>query len=339
MLIATLGTALGFAFDAGSGNRELSAVFATLYLLGCVAAVLAVRQQAIFTAVVQPPLILFVAVPGAYFLFHLSEINGIKDILINCGYPLIERFLLMFTTSAIVLLIGMARWYFGAAASPATAAAPRASSPSAAKPVALAGVLTAIKAKISTLAMPPRRAVQDGEDPRKHAIDRNTTSRPRPGSRRPTKRAAPSRSRHVRPPLDDGSAPPPSPRRRPTHARDRDDDFDAPLPPRRRVPRDPSRRPPPPDYLREPRQPRQRSPYERPMPRPDRYGPPGEPYPGGDPYDMPPPRRRPAAANGSHHPVSKVRYRGADAGDSGAEENVQHRRRPRARHSRYSDYD
>lgn len=339
MLIATLGTALGFAFDAGSGNRELSAVFATLYLLGCVAAVLAVRQEAIFTAVVQPPLILFVAVPGAYFLFHLSEIDGIKDILINCGYPLIERFLLMFTTSVIVLLIGMARWYFGDSARPAPAAATRTSSArAAAGPAALAGVLAAVKAKLSTLAM-PRRAAPDGEDPRRHAIDRNTTSRPRPGSRRPTKRAAPSRSRHVRPPLDDGSAPPPSPRRRPTHARDREDDFDAPLPPRRRAPRDPSRRPPPPDYPREPRQPRQRSPYERPMPRPDRYGPPGEPYPGGDPYDMPPPRRRPAAANGSHHPVSKVRYRGADAGDSGAEENVQHRRRPRARHSRYSDYD
>ena len=79
------------------------------------AAVLAVRQSGIFTAVVQPPLILFVAVPTAYFLFHRAEIAGIKDILINCGYPLIERFLLMFTTSVAVLLIGMARWYFGAA--------------------------------------------------------------------------------------------------------------------------------------------------------------------------------------------------------------------------------
>ena len=74
---------------------------------------LAVRQSGVFTAVVQPPLILFVAVPGAYFLFHGGTIDGIKDILINCGYPLIERFPLMFFTSGVVLLIGMVRWYQG----------------------------------------------------------------------------------------------------------------------------------------------------------------------------------------------------------------------------------
>ena len=76
-------------------------------------AVLAVRQAGIFTAVIQPPLILFVAVPTAYFVFHGGKITGIKDMLINCGYPLIERFPLMFFTSAVVLLIGMGRWYLG----------------------------------------------------------------------------------------------------------------------------------------------------------------------------------------------------------------------------------
>ena len=74
------------------------------------------RQSGVFTAVIQPPLILFVAVPGAYFVFHGSTISGIKDILINCGYPLIERFPLMFFTSAIVLVIGMVRWYLGVVA-------------------------------------------------------------------------------------------------------------------------------------------------------------------------------------------------------------------------------
>ena len=74
---------------------------------------LAVRQSGIFTAVIQPPLILFVAVPTAYFLFHGGQLTGIKDTLINFGYPLIERFPLMFFTSAAVLLIGMARWYYG----------------------------------------------------------------------------------------------------------------------------------------------------------------------------------------------------------------------------------
>ena len=72
---------------------------------------LAVRQSGVFTAVIQPPLILFCAVPGAYFLFNGAKFTGLKDLLINCGYPLIERFPLMLFTSAAVLMIGLARWY------------------------------------------------------------------------------------------------------------------------------------------------------------------------------------------------------------------------------------
>ena len=116
MLLAVTMTAVGFAFDAGSGDKELSMVFAASYALGCLFAVLAVRQTGIFTAVIQPPLILFVAVPTSYFLFHGAQFTGIKDTLINFGYPLIERFPVMFFTSAAVLLIGMGRWYFGMAA-------------------------------------------------------------------------------------------------------------------------------------------------------------------------------------------------------------------------------
>ena len=113
VLIAVTFTAIGFAFDAGSGGKELTLAFAVAYALGCVAAVVAVRQTGIFTAVIQPPLILFVCVPGAYFLFHDGAMDGVKDLLINCGYPLIERFPLMFFTTAIVLLVGLVRWYTG----------------------------------------------------------------------------------------------------------------------------------------------------------------------------------------------------------------------------------
>jgi len=94
-LIAVTLTAIGFAYDAGTGNKELSTVFASSYVLGCIFAVLAVRQSGIFTAVIQPPLILFGAVPTAYFLFHGGQLGGVKDLAINCGYPLIERFPLL----------------------------------------------------------------------------------------------------------------------------------------------------------------------------------------------------------------------------------------------------
>lgn len=112
VVIAVVATSLGFAFDAGSGNSDLSGVFAGAYAIGCVAAVLAVRHCSLFTTVIQPPLILFVAVPTAYFLFTGAAFTGIKNTLINYGYPLIERFPLMLFTSVGVLLIALLRWYF-----------------------------------------------------------------------------------------------------------------------------------------------------------------------------------------------------------------------------------
>ncbi len=155
ILIAAAATLLGIAIDAGSGHRELTFLFAAFYVIGCVAAVLAVRQSGIFTAVVQPPLILFIAVPTAYFLFHRAEIAGIKDVLINCGYPLIERFLLMFTTSVVVLLIGMARWYFGAANRAGKA------TPKDAGTAVGAGLVAGLGAKVAALLN--RRAADDAE--------------------------------------------------------------------------------------------------------------------------------------------------------------------------------
>lgn len=250
MVIAVTATAIGFAYDAGSGGKELSAAFSTMYVLGCLFAVLAVRQAGIFTAVIQPPLILFFAVPTAYFLFHSGDIGGLKDVLINCGYPLIERFPLMFFTSAVVLLIGMARWYFGAAS-------PRAARAKADEP--------------ADTTEPPRR---------RHSIERSartTRSGKTVRSDRPVKRTATTRSRHARPP---------------------DTEIIEPVVerPRRRAPRQSV---PPPAEPR--RRARANPPYERPdrRPRYDDY--PAEPHHG----------------NGSntHHPVSRVRYRGADDAD------------------------
>src|SRR5437588_9302889 len=78
VVIGVTATAVGFAFDAGSGNKELTNVFTAIYVVGCVTAVLAVRQSGVFTAVIQPPLILFCAVPGSYWLFHGAKLSGLK---------------------------------------------------------------------------------------------------------------------------------------------------------------------------------------------------------------------------------------------------------------------
>ena len=315
MLIAITFAAVGFAFDAGSGGKELTAVFAGAYVLGCIAAVLAVRQSGVFTAVIQPPLILFVTVPGAYFLFHGGTMNGVKDLLINCGYPLIERFPLMFFTSAVVLLIGMVRWYQGMSS---RRAAP-------AEAVETEGRFAAVTSKISGLlardsgdedadeAPAPRRS-------RQHSIDRASrngkaaagTGRTRSG--RPVKRTQPSRSRHARPPETEIIEPVAERPRRHRTARRATEPTIPPAEPRRRPrassAREPRKQPPPSD---------RRSPYQR----PDRH----TRFDGFEPIEPHGTNgsNGSGSLNGTHHPISRVRYRGADDGDQRPE----YRSRPR----------
>jgi hypothetical protein len=323
ILIATSATLAGFAIDAGSGYQELTGVFSACYVIGCVTAVLAVRQAGIFTAVVQPPLILFIAVPTSYFLFHRAEINGLREMLINCGYPLIERFLLMFTTSVVVLLIGMARWYVGA---PARSGEENSESTGTAT---ASGLVGGVGAKIAAILN--RGSADDSEDdtggaerarrPRRHTVDRPAAT-PR---ERQTTRNAPTRSRNAPPPMDDLDVPRAAPRRRyPGRAHD-GDDVPGRAPRRRRTPRDPGKSTP-----------RGHSARDRELPdAPDRprrrYGgayqayEPHEPYElyGGDdpsgPSDEPPPPS-------THHPFSNVRYRGSTRDD---DDDDRRYRRPR----------
>ncbi len=320
MLFAVTLTAIGFAYDAGSGDKDLSSVFAAAYVLGCIGAVLAVRQSGIFTAVIQPPLILFVAVPTAYFLFHGGQLGGVKDLAINCGYPLIERFPLMFFTSAAVLLIGLGRWYYamssrrGTARTTAKDGKEKTSSRVSAVTSKMSSLLTSDTADSD-------EDTGDEAPRRKHTIDRparatkasrsasGTTRTPRTTS----KRATPSRSRHARPPAPETEIIEPVAERprRPRTPR-QSEQPPAADPPRRR-PRSSS-------SSREPRKAvpptERRSGYERPERR-RRYD------------DYPPREPHSSNGNGTHHPVSRVRYRGADDSDNRAE----YRSRPRASRS------
>jgi hypothetical protein len=325
VVVAVTGVAVGFAFDAGSG-KELTSVFSGLYMVGCLAAVFAVRQSGIFTAVIQPPLILFCAVPGAYFLFHGAKYTGIKDLLINCGYPLIERFPLMLFTSAGVLLLGLIRWYLGRFHSPAAEATETAAADAAADGgrVGLVARLSAMFNRAAADDQPVEKATRPRTH-RTHAVERSARATAS-DSRRTGQRAASSRTRRPRPPLDDG--PEPARRRRPTR------EFDGPEPPRRgRLPRDPDLRGRPPREVR-------RDPHAR-RGRPTTRGSRFDPYEPMEPYDgtpTPPPRRRPApnGTTATHHPISEVRYRKA----AGGEESYDQRpRRPRKPSAESWDYD
>ncbi len=337
--VAVVATAIGVAFDAGSGDKELTFVFSALYVMGCIAAVLMVQQSGVFTTVIQPPLILFVIVPGAYWLFRGGGFPGLKAIVINCGYPLIERFPLMLFTAATVLLIGMVRWYLGmldgAAAKRRTAeehGTPQRLTFSDRLGAMISSALTRNPAH--AIDQPAPREQRSGQRPRRASAESRRAAREASGTRTrtrsPERRAngeAPTRSRHVRPPMDAAAAEHPRPRRRPAGdpreeaARRRRPGTDP------RDERQPRRRPAA-DRHDEPRR-RPRPPQEGP-----RTGDPlsrsaREPYPRSyRPTEAP--GRRPAAdgranGNGNRHPVSQVRYRGTDA----EADEAQRRARPR----------
>lgn len=343
-------TAIGYGIDAGSGHKQLTSVFTLLYIAGCVAAVLAVRQDGLFTAVIQPPLILFCAVPGAYWLFHGGQLGSIKDLLINCGYPLIERFPLMLGTAGGILALGLIRWYLGTSYRPAGADGADEKAESAA-PAAKPFFLSGISAKLNALLGVD--SDEDESDDEASPADAKRARATRPSQRgaagtarsarngRSDTRPTGAGSRRPRPPLDDERDPAAEPRRRRRPPRD----FDPADPPRRS-----GRRPRPQDdsdpRSQSPREGRRdprgyREPYERSAPRGSRYddydryessggarrfAPQYESY---DSYEPPPDprRRRPNGTNGSgpsHHPISQVRYRAAD------EERADRRSRPRA---------
>jgi hypothetical protein len=325
VLVAATAAAVGFAYDAGSGDKTLSAAFAVCYAVGCILAVLAVRQSGLFSAVVQPPLILFVAVPAAYFVFHGSKVMGIKDTLINCGYPLIERFPLMFLTSAAVLLIGMGRWYLAMTARKAASHDAETASPDTAEaesPLAATATTSARRSRKHTIERPSRAAAS--------AVDEE----PRRPARKPRTATAggASRSRHARPPETELIEPVATRPRRPRSG----PPVEPPAEPRRRTrasdPRDP----------REPRESRRNLPpvERRGVPESyDDYDPSGGPqrHERSDRYERPERRRRmtdyephePHGVNGSsstHHPVSRVRYRGIDDAEARTENRTPPRR-------------
>ncbi|MGZ9826600.1 DUF6542 domain-containing protein, partial [Tsukamurella ocularis] len=76
--------------------------------VGAVVAVLAVRNRALFTAMVQPPLIIATAIP-LYRWFSLPSPRKTSQILTDVLFPMISLFPWMFWTTVIVLVIGGAR--------------------------------------------------------------------------------------------------------------------------------------------------------------------------------------------------------------------------------------
>ncbi|MRH86613.1 hypothetical protein GFY24_03860 [Nocardia sp. SYP-A9097] len=109
VLTAVTCTFIGFLIDTMGGD-ELTGTFASLYVIGCVLAALMVRYRGLFTTMVLPPLLLFLAVPLAYQqMLGNSSSFKVKEILLNLAIPLVNRFPTMALATVLVLIIGAVR--------------------------------------------------------------------------------------------------------------------------------------------------------------------------------------------------------------------------------------
>lgn len=100
-------TALGLFVDL-QRIGTVGAVFAVLYLAGCVLAVAWVRRRNLFAPLVQPPLLLAVAVPVIVLLGDGADRGG-GAALLTVAAPLVNSFPIMAGTTGLVLLIGLFR--------------------------------------------------------------------------------------------------------------------------------------------------------------------------------------------------------------------------------------
>jgi hypothetical protein len=102
-------TAVGVFADVERLNR-LGIVFQACYFVGCLLAVVVVQRKGLFGPMVQPPLILAVAVPGVVLATgSLPTGGGMTATALAVGTPLINGFPTMVITTGLVLAIGAFR--------------------------------------------------------------------------------------------------------------------------------------------------------------------------------------------------------------------------------------
>ncbi|MEO9221113.1 MAG: DUF6542 domain-containing protein, partial [Mycobacteriaceae bacterium] len=108
VLIAFAMTGTGIAIDLTVGTT-LTRIFLIFYVVGCLAAVLAVAHRGLFAAMVQPPLILAVTVPVVVRALGTPGRGGIRDEVITLALPLVNGFPTMALTTVATLGLGIAR--------------------------------------------------------------------------------------------------------------------------------------------------------------------------------------------------------------------------------------
>jgi hypothetical protein len=107
--LAAVLTAVGVTVDLVRAGT-LGVVFTVCYIAGCVLAVVWVRRSSLFWPMVQPPLLLAVAVPAVVLLAGTPKPGaGVAERLLVIGAPLVNSFPTMAWTTGIVVAIGVTR--------------------------------------------------------------------------------------------------------------------------------------------------------------------------------------------------------------------------------------
>jgi hypothetical protein len=121
-------TGLGVFIDLNRING-LGTIFKGCYFAGCVLAVCWVKRRALFGPIVQPPLLLAVAVPSVVLISSggggSGGSGGLADHLLSIGAPLLNGFPTMATATAFSLAIGLARYLLQRPAKATPTARPR----------------------------------------------------------------------------------------------------------------------------------------------------------------------------------------------------------------------
>ncbi|MGH3824849.1 MAG: DUF6542 domain-containing protein [Pseudonocardiaceae bacterium] len=109
-VLCTLGiAAVGVFADMERLNR-LGIVFQVCYFLGCLLAVVVVQRKGLFAPMIQPPLILAVAVPGVVLAAGPTPAGGgMIATALTIGTPLINGFPTMAITTGVTLAVGILR--------------------------------------------------------------------------------------------------------------------------------------------------------------------------------------------------------------------------------------
>lgn len=107
--VAAALTALGVFVDL-MRLGSLGTVFMICYVAGCVLAVAWVRRDGLFGPMVQPPLLLAVAVPLVVLLASSPKPGaGIADRMLVIGAPLVNAFPTMAWTTGVAVALGLLR--------------------------------------------------------------------------------------------------------------------------------------------------------------------------------------------------------------------------------------